>query len=545
MASGAEALTAALERVGVPVVFGVADAVNLPVAVELRRSGIRFVTMPSTSLAVQAADGYARRASRIGVVLSGREPGPAVLPELAQASAAESPVVLLNVLPELPDLPGPPRPRPAPAPTPEPVVPIVKLREGENLVSALRGIAETATRSPRRPVVVQVTERFLEVEAAPEPDEDAVEPASPQPRAGVEHVQLRRAGNLVDDSQSVLIWAGGGAMRAHAGGAIAELAEKVGAPVILTQQAAGLLPARHPCLVGLPPHLPAVGALWDKADLVIAVGTDFDEQSTQGLRLPEPANLIAINIDPVDAGRHYRPGVLLRGDAKTLTKALSDAVSYRGGTAVVRSRLQEIKEQVKRDLRSDDESEAVFLESLAGALPDRTTVVADPCTAGRWMAAFHEWTLPRTLLTPTSVDVVGFALPAAIGAAMTGENEPLLAVIGGDGMMASLGALSVMAREKPALTVLIVDEGGSGRLRPVLTELGQDAHLFDHPSPDFASTARTFGIRADTVTSVGEELTTAVRAHVAAPDPTVLVLKADLSQPPTDQSRWYRKTSAA
>src|SRR5690606_21150037 len=127
-------------------------------------------------------------------------------------------------------------------------------------------------------------------------------------------------------------------------------AEKVGAPVMTTVQAAGLLPARHPCLVGMPPHLPQVGRLWDDADLVVAIGTDFDEQATQGLRLPPPENLIAINIDAVDAGRHYRPDVLLRGDARTLTKALADTVGYRGGTAVVRSRLEEVRAAVRRDL---------------------------------------------------------------------------------------------------------------------------------------------------------------------------------------------------
>ena len=541
MASGAEALTGALERVGVPVVFGVVDTVNLPLAMELRRSGIRFVTMPTVAFAVQAADGYARRSARIGVVLAGRNASPGLLAEVAQAQEAEAPVVVLQVTATPPDLPGPPRPRSPLPPSPEAVVPTHRLNGADDLVAALRKISATALESPRAPVLVTVTDEFLDATSVLEPDEETADTAPPTAKSSVEHVQLRRAGNLVDESQSVLIWAGGGALRAQAGGAIAELAEKVGAPVILTEQAAGLLPARHPCLVGLPPHLPAVGALWDRADLVIAVGTDLDEQSTQGLRLPEPANLIAINIDAVDAGRHYRPGVLLRGDARTLTKALSDAVSYRGGTAVVRSRLQEVKEQVRRDLRETDASEMVFLESLSKALPDRTTVVVDPCTAGRWMAAFHEWTLPRTLLVPTTADVLGFALPAAIGAAMCSDNEPLLAVMGGEGMVSCLGALAVMAREKPALTILVVDEGGSGRLRPQISERDGDPHMFDHPSPDFASAARTFGIRSDIVTSVGEDLSNALRAHVAAPDPTVLVLKAELSQPPTDESRWYRK----
>jgi thiamine pyrophosphate-dependent acetolactate synthase large subunit-like protein len=167
--------------------------------------------------------------------------------------------------------------------------------------------------------------------------------------------------------------------------------------------------------------------------------------------------------------------------------------------------------------------------------------VADPSTAGRWLAAFHEWTLPRTLLVPADPATIGYAVPAAVGAAVTGTPDPVVAVIGDQGLLARLGELAVLAREKLPLTVLVVDDGGAGRLRPDLVAMGLAADALDRPGPDLAAAARTFGLRADAIDVVGDELTAALRAHVAAPDPTVLVLRARLDLPPTDRSRWYRR----
>lgn len=548
MATGAEALVRALERAGAGVVFGVAGPHNLPVVAQLRAQGVRFVGMQTARGAVQAATGYAGRTGRPSVVLSG--PSASVLPllpALEEARASGAPIILVvsprESLPALPRLPQrPPDPQPGSAGLEEVVRGVVELGPDDDVVAKVRHARDLARTAPGGPVAMLLSRGMLQATVAAEPEdpEAHAEPVTSTPRAPVEHVQLRRAANLVDASQSLLIWAGGGALRAGAGGAVAELAEKVGAPVVTTIQAAGLLPARHPCLVGLPPHLPAVGALWDSADLVVAIGTDFDMESTQGLTQPPPDSLIAINVDPVDAGRSYQPDVLLRGDARVLTKALVDSVSYRGGTAVVRSRLDDVRATVTRQLEGAHASELAFVSAVSAALPDRTTVVIDPCAAGRWLAAFHEWTLPRTLLFPSDIDTIGGALPTAVGAATAGSTESVVAIMGDQGLLASLGELTALAREKLPLTLLVVDDGGAGRLRPLLEEMELDPSALDRPSPDFAAIARALGLRADTLDVMGEDLTNALRAHIAAPDPTMLVVQARLGPPPTDRFRWYR-----
>ena len=75
------------------------------------------------------------------------------------------------------------------------------------------------------------------------------------------------------------MWIGGGAR--EAGAEVARLAERLAAPVLTTYGAAGVLAPSHPCLVGMPPHVAPAGALWDEADVVVAIGTDLDGVQTQ------------------------------------------------------------------------------------------------------------------------------------------------------------------------------------------------------------------------------------------------------------------------
>jgi len=86
---------------------------------------------------------------------------------------------------------------------------------------------------------------------------------------------------------------------------IGALAKALAAPVITTYGSRGLLGGDHPCAVPGPVQHPAVGALWDRADLVLAIGTDFDGMMTQNWAMPAPPQLIAVNVDAADATKNY------------------------------------------------------------------------------------------------------------------------------------------------------------------------------------------------------------------------------------------------
>ena len=133
----------------------------------------------------------------------------------------------------------------------------------------------------------------------------ALEAPGRSSRAAVATGDPGAAARALAAARRPLVWAGGGALADAAGAAVAALARRLGAPVLTTMSARGLL-GDDPLAVGLPPHVEEAGALWDAADAVVVVGSDLDGMSTQGWRQPQPPLLVLVDVDPAGAHASYR-----------------------------------------------------------------------------------------------------------------------------------------------------------------------------------------------------------------------------------------------
>jgi acetolactate synthase-1/2/3 large subunit len=533
--TGAEALVGSLGSHGVWEFFGLPGVHNLAIWEALRRQQRRVIGVRHEQTAAYAADGYARATGDPGVALVTTGPGAAnTLGAVGEAWASRSPVLVVatdiptavrregvhrGVLHEVPgqsDL----------------FAPVTKARfrvEDARAVVATVDLAMDALHTPpARPVYLEVPTDLLGA--------DAGEVRFPFGRSRAKIVtltpELDRAAELLAAAQRPLVWAGSGAVGEER--RVAELAEKLGAPIFTTYSARGLV-GDHPLAVGLPPHLPRTGALWDQADAVVAIGSDLDGMSTQNWLHPQPPVLVAINVDPDDASKNYQPDVVVAGDA-ALAGALADRVERRDPwvdlDGLRRSALGELRREFPAELR--------FLDAVAAALPDEAVVFADMCIPGYWLAGFHRVPAPRRLAYPMGWGTLGFAFPASIGAATAGRG-PVVSFSGDGGFLFACGELATVAQERLPLTTVIVDDGGYGMLRFDQDAAGRERHGVDLHTPDFEALARAFDVRAETVEGLDDAFEQALARQVADPAPSVLVAKAALEPPPTTSPRWYRK----
>jgi acetolactate synthase-1/2/3 large subunit len=341
-----------------------------------------------------------------------------------------------------------------------------------------------------------------------------------------------------------LVWAGGGALRSGAGDAVGELAAALAAPVITTYMGAGLLPPSHPCAVPGPVHVPEVGALWDEADVVLAVGTDFDGMMTQNWTMPAPPRLIAVNVDEADANKSYPADLTLVGDAKPIVEDLARGVHERAPSPSMHEleeRLRAVGGAVLESARADDPEAVRMLEALERTLPADAIVVADMCIPGYWIAGFHRVPAPRRLAYPMGWGTLGFGFPASIGSALAGAG-PAVCVCGDGGFLFACGELATVAQEGIPLTLVIVDDGGYGMLRFDQRRAGDEPFGVDLARPDFAALAASFGIPATTVDGFGDDFQAVLAQGVKSGRATVIVVNAALKPPPTTSPRWYRRT---
>jgi thiamine pyrophosphate-dependent acetolactate synthase large subunit-like protein len=550
-ATGADLLVSALEAAGVEVVFGLPGVHNLPLWRSLAGSRIRLVTVRHEQTAAYAADGYARSTGRVGVALTTTGPGAAnTLGALGEAWAARSPVVVIAT-----DIPSTIR-RPGAyrgalhemtdqgamfAPLVKQVLKVTSPQECGPVLG--RALAEAAS-APARPVYVEIPTDFLPAKAITSgADLEAVGPTEP------DDAEVAAAVELIGRASRPLLWAGGGAVASGAGPAIASLAERLVAPVFTTYQARGLLGRAHPCAVGLPPHLPSAGALWDEADLVVAIGSDLDGMMTQNWRMPAPPVLVTINVDPVDASKNYRPDLAVTADAARAVTAITGRIPQRPGIEVLHQYLEKLRREA-RDVIAETHPDALgFLDAFDSAVPPEAVVVADMCIPGYWLAGFHPVSAPRRFAYPVGWGTLGFGFPAAIGAAVGAgglgaggleSGPPVVSVSGDGGFLFACGDLATVAQELPRLTAVIVDDGGYGMLRYDQRKAGDEIFGVDLVTPDFVALARSFGLHAEGVDGIGKEFGEALRDAIARPTPSVLVSRAALEPPPTTSPRWYR-----
>jgi thiamine pyrophosphate-dependent acetolactate synthase large subunit-like protein len=550
--TGAGLAVAALERAGVEVAFGLPGVHNLALWRALGESPIRLVGVRHEQTAAYAADGYARATGRIGVALTTTGPGAAnTLGAVGEAWASRQPILVIAT-----DIPTRLR-RPGvwrgvlheatdQAAMFEPVVKrTFRAREAGELGAVIESAVREAMTPPRRPVYVEVPTDLLGAEAGTGEAADSGEAAS----AGTaslaaalmpDEQQLAKAAATLEHARRPLIWAGGGAIAAGAGAAVAALAERLVAPVMLTYSARGLLPPDHPCLVEATPHVAQVGALWDEADVVVAIGSDFDGMMTQGWKQAQPPHLIAINVDPADASKNYLPDVLVEADAAAATTALAERVPERGGLDALAQRLKELNKAVRADLAETDAEALGFLEAIERALPEDGVIVCDMCIPGYWLGGFHRTPAPRKLAYPLGWGTLGCGFPQGVGAALAGAG-PVVGVSGDGGFLYACGELATLAQERIPLTAVVVDDGGYGMLRFDQDLKGDPHEGVDLHTPDFVAMARSFGVRADVVDGLGERFEAMLGHHLRLNEPTVLVANAALRPPPNVSPRWYRR----
>jgi acetolactate synthase-1/2/3 large subunit len=548
----AEAATAAvrvvdaLERLGVTVAFGLPGVHNLAIWKALSESPITLVGVRHEQAAVYAADGYARATGRLGVAVVTTGPGAAnTLGATGEAMASGSPVLVIAT-----DIPAairrPHTYRGSLHETRDQTAMFAPVTKAATLVETAAQVGEAVVHSahaalaaPSGPVYLGVPTDLLR---RPAPELPAQLPEVPRP-AAFDGGGLDEALALIAAARRPLIWAGGGALRADAGDAVGALADKLCAPVITTYMSRGLIAPDHPWAVAGPVHAAEVGVLWDEADLVVGIGTDFDGVMTQNWLMPQPPRLVCINVDAADASKNYAADVTLVGDAREVTEQLADAVGARQDAEAMLARLEQVRAGVAAAVLADDAEAAGFLAVMDRALPPDAVVVADMCIPGYWLAGYRRVPRPRALAYPMGWGTLGFAFPASLGVAL-GDAGPTVCVCGDGGFLFACGELATVAETQIPLTVVLVDDGGYGMLRFDQELAGDEPFGVDLVGPDFAALARSFGIGASAVRGFGAEFEATLRHSVTTPAPSLIVVKARLKPPPTTSPRWYRRPAA-
>ena len=149
---------------------------------------------------------------------------------------------------------------------------------------------------------------------------------------------------------------------------------------------------------------------------------------------------------------------------------------------------------------------------------------------------------PAPAAVPLGWGTLGFAFPAALGAALA-DARPVVASSGDGGFLFAAGELATVAQERIPLTAVIVDDGGYGMLRYDQDVAGAEPYGVDLLDARLRRAGAASASRAEPVDGLDDEFGEALAAHVADPEPSVLVARTPgpLVPPPNTSPNWYRQ----
>lgn len=492
----ADAIADAVVRAGVEVVFGVPgahiDELCLSVA---RHPRLRLVVCRTEAGSGLMAVAHARtRPGTLGCCLT--IPGPGLfdlgaalttaravgVPLLCIAGGVHSGRRGLGLLHESPDL----------FTTASGVVSDAhRLTASDDVHGVIGRLARAAGTPPATPALLEVP-----VDVSMAAHDPAVRASSAATTVDVlDASPVDRANAVLRHATRPLVVAGGGAR--NAASEVYSLAERLDAPVVPTVNGRCITTVANPRLM----PTTALSALWDRSDAVVAVGTRLASVLVGGSRRTVPQALVRVDADPRRACAP--PGTAgITGDALVvLPRLVPDGIAREKATwsaeglAALRSRCA----QALGAAAPHADYTAVFDEVLSG-----DAVIALDSTQISYHAMYALPLDPgRIPLSTGQQGVMGSALQLALGAKLAWPDRQVVCVIGDGGLVAGLGELATMVKERLGVVVVVFNDNAYSEV--VLASRHQAAAAYSTlVNPDFVTLAAAYGITAARVRSARE-----------------------------------------
>ena len=539
--SGAKILLNCLAQENVECIFGYPGGVTLPLYDALYAHPIRHVLVRHEQNAAFAAQGYARATGKVGVCCATSGPGATnLVTGLVDAMMDSIPIVALTGQVS------------------------TKLMGSDAFQEAdTFGITRSATKHnflvkdindlPRvvheafyiaasgrpGPVLVDVTKDVFQGQAHYTPVTEIHLPGYKVYSEG-HGGQIRRAAQMMWDSERPFVYAGGGIVAASAHDELRELVELLDAPAVCTLMGLGGLPAEHPNFISMPGMHGSYAANMgmSHADLLIALGVRFDDRVTGRLAAFAPhAKVIHVDVDPAEIGKNRHADLPIVGDVKrVIPKILTELNEL---APVAKNRNAGARQSWWRQIRAWKEEHPLVAERSATEIkPQHLMSEIDRLSGGRaivtsdvgqhqmWAAQLIRFNEPRLWINSGGLGSMGFGLPAAIGAQFARPDKLVFAILGDGGFQMSIPELATIANHALPVKMIIMNNGYLGMVRQ-WQELFYNNRLSQvqlDSFPDVEKLAGAYGFRGRTVDQVSD-MPKALKEAVDEPGPYLLNVK--------------------
>jgi acetolactate synthase-1/2/3 large subunit len=502
---GAQTLLKCLEAGGIEIMFGYSGGAALPIFDALENAGtkIKFVLSRHEQGATHMADGYARATGKPAAVLVTSGPGAGnTITGIMTAHMDSIPMVVISgqqvtwmlgkdAFQEA-DIFGI-------------TMPIVKhsylVKDSNDIPRITKEAIHLATTGRPGPVLIDIPKNISQDDCvAPLEAEIDLPGYHPETAYQVESSDIETVIEMLQKSERPLILAGHGAMLAHAGPELKELAETARIPVCNTLLGKGIFDETHELSLGM---LGMHGTAYaNKAvcetDLLINIGSRFDDRIIgQADKFCKNAKIIHVDIDPSEMGKMIQPDLKIVADAKVMLAELNKWIRPLE-TKNWLATLDGYKKRFPLNYKIQGGLKMQHVLDVFDRLTEsNAVVVTDVGQHQMWAAQFCKSKAPWNWISSGGAGTMGFGFPAAIGAQMGRPDDIVIAVVGDGGFQMTLCELATAVLQKVPIKILVLNNHFLGMVRQ-WQELFFDNRTSGvdlEGNPDFVKLAESYGAK--------------------------------------------------
>lgn len=503
--TGAYVVLECLKRLGVNDIFGYPGGAVIPIYNELFDfDGINHVFVRHEQAAAHAADGYYKSSGKTSAVLATSGPGATNLvtgimsaymdsiPMICITGQVDQSLIGKDAFQET-DIIGI-------------TLPITKysvmVKKIEDIIPRLYDAYNHAHDSRPGPVLLDIVKdvqmQTIEIDEMNQMFESVVKKEK-------ENTFVYKVGDedtlktLLRDAKKPMIIAGAGVVFDQGAELLNKFIEKYDVPVTTTLLGLGLLKADSKYnmdMLGMHGSTYANRCL-DQADLVIAIGSRFDDRITGDTkRFIENAKIIHIDIDESEINKNKLVDV---GIVTNASQGIEKLIELSEVTK--HDEFMEYATNLKASFpfqvgNKESFSARKLIRHVSNLAEPDAIVVTDVGQHQMWTAQHFSFNVPYQIVTSGGAGTMGYGVCAAIGCAIANPDRQVICFVGDGGVQMTMQEFMTIKQYNLNVKVVIVNNSYLGMVRQWQELFNNSRYSFVdlETSPDFLMLASSFGL---------------------------------------------------
>ena len=528
-----------LKEEEVDTIFGFPGGVVIDLFDELAKTDIRRVLVRHEQGAVHAADGYARASGKTGVCLVTSGPGATnTVTGIATAYMDSIPLVVFtgqvptqlignDAFQEV-DIVGITRP-------------CTKhnylVQSAEDFPRIIKEAFYLARSGRPGPVLVDIPKNVTKDTFDYTPLKE-VRLKSYNPTYNPNMKQLRKAVDLIKESERPVIFAGGGIILSGAAAELTEFAHKTQIPLTTSLMGLGAFPGTDPLWLGMIGMHGTYRANMSTGacDLIISIGVRFDDRVTGKTdTFASQAKIVHIDIDPTSIRKNIPVAIPIVGDCKTSLSLLNELVEQADLEDIGARRekwfaqIEEWKSTKPLAYKQEDTIKPQFVVEKLYELTNGEAIITTEVGQNQmWAAQYYHFSQPNHFITSGGLGTMGFGLPAAIGAQIARPDKLVIDIAGDGSIQMNIQEMATAVQCCLPVKVAILNNAYLGMVRQWQELFYDKRYVCTNMdcAPDFVKLAEAFGavgLRA----SKPEEVEAVIKEGLSVPQPVIMDFNVD------------------